>query len=67
MKHQDNQRIYKDPVCGMELSYLTAIDEVEYRGKTYYFCAPTCRNAFEEMPEAYVRPHRQHGLRVNES
>lgn len=67
MKHQDKQRSYKDPVCGMELSYLTAVDEAEYHGKTYYFCAPICRKTFEETPEAFVRPHRQHGVRLSES
>ena len=63
MKHHDDQRTYKDPVCGMELSYVTATDIVEYKGKTYLFCAPTCRERFEKTPEAFLRPHRQHGLR----
>lgn len=66
MKHQTHHRSYKDPVCGMELSYLTATDTVEYKGRTYYFCAPTCRETFEETPEVFVRQHRQHGLRVGE-
>ena len=66
MKHQDNHRTYKDPVCGMELSYTTAADTVEYAGKTYYFCAPACRTAFEETPDKFVRPHRQHGLQSHE-
>jgi Cu+-exporting ATPase len=26
----------------------------EYQGKTYYFCAPGCKVAFEREPEKYV-------------
>lgn len=39
MKHQSSERNYKDPVCGMEVSRMSAIDEYTYQGKTYYFCA----------------------------
>lgn len=42
---------YRDPVCGMRT------DEdgpsVNHEGRTYYFCANTCKRAFEEEPEAY--------------
>lgn len=45
-----------DPVCKME------VDEknppggtAEYQGKTYYFCAPGCRKAFEKEPEKYLK------------
>jgi hypothetical protein len=30
---------FKDPVCGMEVSRMTAIDEFLHLGKAYYFCA----------------------------
>ncbi len=63
MKKQDNERNFKDPVCGMEVSRLTAIEEMEYQGKTYYFCSGGCREAFEAEPEKYLRQHRQHGMR----
>jgi len=61
MKPQSNEpeRSFKDPVCGMEISRTAAIEELEYQGKTYYFCAGTCREAFEEEPEKYIRQHRQ--------
>lgn len=26
----------------------------EYQGRTYYFCAPGCKAAFERDPEKYV-------------
>ena len=66
MKHEDNQRTYKDPVCGMELSPNTATDEFEYKGKVYYFCAPACRETFQATPEVFVRQHRQHGMQASD-
>ena len=44
----------RDPVCGMEVDPAKAAATAEYRGKTYYFCAPGCRRAFEANPEWYV-------------
>ncbi|MEM2111752.1 MAG: YHS domain-containing protein, partial [Candidatus Bathyarchaeia archaeon] len=26
----------------------------EYKGKTYYFCAPMCKQKFDRNPEKYV-------------
>lgn len=63
MKQQSNERSFKDPVCGMEVSRMTAIEELVYQGKTYYFCARICREAFEAEPEKYLRQHRQHGIK----
>jgi len=61
-RHQaEAERSYRDPVCGMEVSRSTALDDCAYRGKTYYFCAPSCREAFEARPEYYLRQHRPHG------
>ena len=44
----------KDVVCGMEVDEATAQWKSEYKGKTYYFCAPGCKRAFEENPERYL-------------
>jgi len=44
----------EDPICGMEVDEETAEYKSEYKGKTYYFCAPGCRRAFEENPEKYI-------------
>jgi len=63
MKQQNKKRNFKDPVCGMEVSRTTAIAECVYQGKTYYFCAGTCREAFEAEPEKYIQHHRQHGMK----
>jgi YHS domain-containing protein len=43
-----------DPVCGMEVDEETAAGKSEYRGKTYYFCAPGCKQAFDKDPEKYI-------------
>ncbi|MBP2146030.1 YHS domain-containing protein [Methanofollis sp. W23] len=44
-----------DPVCKMEVDPATAKHTTEYRGKTYYFCAPGCKKAFEAEPEKYLK------------
>lgn len=44
----------KDPVCGMDVDPANAADSVEYKGQTYYFCAPGCKVAFEKEPEKYL-------------
>lgn len=43
-----------DPVCGMEVDEKTAPAKAEYGGKTYYFCAPGCKEEFEENPEEFI-------------
>ncbi|HIC93597.1 MAG TPA: YHS domain-containing protein [Anaerolineae bacterium] len=45
----------KDPVCGMQVDEERAATTAEYKGKTYYFCAPGCKAAFEKDPEKYVK------------
>ncbi len=44
----------KDPVCGMEVDPKKAAGKSEYRGQTYYFCAPGCKNEFDEYREKYA-------------
>jgi len=43
----------KDPICGMEISEKDAAGNSEYQGKTYYFCSPSCKKAFDKEPERY--------------
>ncbi len=43
-----------DPVCGMQVDEKTAAATYEYQGKTYYFCAPGCKTAFERNPEQFL-------------
>jgi YHS domain-containing protein len=43
-----------DPVCGMEVDEKTAPAKSTYQGKTYYFCAPGCKEEFDENPEGFI-------------
>lgn len=44
----------KDPVCGMDVDPATAAGSSEYKGETIYFCALSCKKAFDENPEKYM-------------
>lgn len=44
----------KDPVCGMDVDEQQAAATAEYQGKTYYFCSPGCKKAFEKEPQKYT-------------
>ncbi len=44
----------KDPVCDMDVDEKAA-GTSEYKGKTYYFCAPGCKKSFDEDPEKYLK------------
>jgi YHS domain-containing protein len=52
-----------DPVCKMEVDEGSAAATSEYQGKTYYFCAPGCKAAFDKDPEKYLGYHsgQEHG------
>lgn len=43
-----------DPICKMRVDEKTAQYKSEYKGKTYYFCAPGCKRKFDENPEVYA-------------
>ncbi len=43
-----------DPVCKMEVDPATAEWKSEYKGRTYYFCAPGCKVSFDQDPEKYI-------------
>ncbi|WP_304102974.1 YHS domain-containing protein [Marinobacter antarcticus] len=57
------KRSQRDPVCGMEISPIAAVDQLIHEGKAYYFCSNACSEAFEAEPAKYIRVHRQHGIR----
>lgn len=44
----------KDPVCKMVIEESKATATATYQGRTYYFCAPGCKKAFEQNPQKYV-------------
>ena len=43
-----------DPVCNMLVDPATAPASLEYRGTTYYFCNPGCKQAFAKDPGKYI-------------
>ncbi len=43
-----------DPVCGMDVDEDDPAATTEYQNETYYFCAPGCKNKFEQNPEEYL-------------
>jgi len=43
-----------DPVCGMMVNPQEAAGTSDYKGKTYYFCAPGCKKDFDKDPEKYL-------------
>src|SRR6266850_3741200 len=45
-----------DPVCHMQVMPETAAARYEYKGKTYYFCNPRCRDRFKANPEQFLAP-----------
>ncbi len=45
----------KDPVCKMEVNEKMAKWKSDYKGKTYYFCNPSCKSTFEKNPTKYVK------------
>lgn len=48
-------KMAKDPVCGMNVDERSTGLKTSYKGKTYYFCYPECKTAFERDPEEYVK------------
>ena len=43
-----------DPVCGMPVDPATARHTSAYEGRTYYFCSPGCKGAFDADPRRYA-------------
>ncbi len=53
----------KDPVCGMAVDAKKAAATSTYKGKTYYFCSQSCKERFDQNPEAFIgtqnKEHRE--------
>jgi Cu+-exporting ATPase len=45
-----------DPVCGMSVDPQRTPHHHEYRGRTYHFCADSCRQRFAAGPESWLAP-----------
>jgi Cu+-exporting ATPase len=44
-----------DPVCGMQVDPAKAAGTSDYQGKTYYFCAKSCKAKFDANPGQYAK------------
>ncbi len=44
-----------DPVCKMTVDEKTAKWKSDFKGATYYFCAPGCKKVFDKDPEKYLK------------
>jgi YHS domain-containing protein len=44
----------KDPVCGMAVSRTDVGGRSQYKDRSYYFCSPACKEAFDTEPERYA-------------
>ncbi len=52
--HDDGMAI--DPVCGMKVDPHTSTLKADHGGRTYHFCAPSCRTKFIANPLKYLEP-----------
>ncbi|MBI4848284.1 MAG: heavy metal translocating P-type ATPase [Nitrospirae bacterium] len=43
-----------DPVCNMTIEDKDAVGTSSYKGLTYYFCSPACKEEFDKKPEAFA-------------
>jgi YHS domain-containing protein len=44
-----------DLVCKMNVDENKAAAKYDYKGKTYYFCAVGCKEAFSKDPEKFLQ------------
>ena len=50
-----------DPVCGMTVKKAEAKATYEYKGTTYYFCNPGCKDSFAKDPEKFLKKQETEG------
>lgn len=48
-------RTERDPVCGMMVDPASTQMSTSHKGRTYYFCAESCRDAFDKDPKRYLK------------
>ncbi len=59
--HQEESKMAKDPVCGMQVDEKKAAATSVHQGTTYYFCAPACKATFQKNPQKFVTKPAGHG------
>jgi Cu+-exporting ATPase len=70
--HDYDDKMMKDPVCGMVVARKSKAHQIEYQGQTYLFCSPGCLTKFESEPEQYMlgpgeveKPEPKHSAEVS--
>jgi len=54
LESKSDNKSFKDPVCGMNVSPDSAKGQIIYQNTTYYFCSLKCKDKFETKPEDYL-------------
>jgi xanthine dehydrogenase accessory factor len=49
----------RDPICGMMVDVGGAKYKSDFRGNSFYFCCPRCKQTFDQQPEKYSLVHSQ--------
>ncbi len=55
---QRRKSIHTDPVCGMPVDPTPSAITITLDGRKYYFCAESCRQAFEQHPGKFLASER---------
>src|SRR5215469_2823625 len=53
------RREARDPVCGMLVDVGGAKYKSDFRGSSFYFCCPRCKQTFDQQPEKHSLVHSQ--------
>ncbi len=56
----------RDPKCGMTIEGAEATARSVYKDETYSFCSTSCKEAFDNNPEAYVTENTRSGASKDE-
>lgn len=54
---ESESEIEIDPVCGMNVELDAALERslsLDFEGRQYVFCGPSCRERFERAPKRYA-------------
>jgi len=57
---KDSKSMTKDPICGMTVDKITAL-QAERDGKIFYFCSDHCRQKFLSTPAGIMSEGKSGG------
>ncbi len=58
--HNDEQKLYIDPVCGMKTEDKNAYKHHKHEGESFYFCSDKCLEKFKATPDIYKDGYKDH-------